>query len=251
MCSEPAAGCVHCTPADSHMHVLGPSATPTGVTAHSTQPTPAVAFTGACYQHICVAVAVADTITPSMVNWLSCSSTAADWLAPFKYMLPIFVASAAASTYAQLSLVCEHSRVCTTHLPTTTHNPPQAAAAAAPHRMCCIQYLFHTRSVSSRSLQQQEAASVQGHQRQLQQNALCPEGCVNDMCIQDSTIGGLRCQKCESNLMINTTDGTCCESLYDRRISQLAIAGNPAPLRSWHMDPAGTAAQHCDLAAAW
>jgi hypothetical protein len=53
---------------------------------------------------------------------------------------------------------------------------------------------------------------VQGHKRQLQQNAFCPEGCITDMCTQDSTIGGLRCQKCESNLMVNSTDGSCCES---------------------------------------
>lgn len=35
---------------------------------------------------------------------------------------------------------------------------------------------------------------------------------MDGFCAQDSTSGGLRCQKCEGNLIVSRVDGTCGES---------------------------------------
>lgn len=49
--------------------------------------------------------------------------------------------------------------------------------------------------------------------RQLLVSPLCPEGCMPDGCVQDSTRGGLRCQKCQNNLVVVKTTGLCGELL--------------------------------------
>ena len=47
--------------------------------------------------------------------------------------------------------------------------------------------------------------------RQLQQSAFCPEGCAPGFCVQDATVGGLRCTKCLNNLRVNLINGRCGE----------------------------------------
>lgn len=54
------------------------------------------------------------------------------------------------------------------------------------------------------------SSSSSGLGRQLRQSAFCPDGCDGSQnCIQDSTAGGLRCQKCKNNLRVSPIDGRC------------------------------------------
>lgn len=56
------------------------------------------------------------------------------------------------------------------------------------------------------------SSSHNSFRRQLKQSAFCPDGCDgNQNCIQDSTVGGLRCQKCKNNLRVSPIDGRCSE----------------------------------------
>lgn len=48
--------------------------------------------------------------------------------------------------------------------------------------------------------------------RQLRSSALCPQGCSEGGCVADSTSGGLRCNKCDNNLVVVKTTGLCGES---------------------------------------
>lgn len=48
--------------------------------------------------------------------------------------------------------------------------------------------------------------------RQLRSSAFCPQGCTEEGCVADSTQGGLRCNKCLSNLVVMKTTGLCGES---------------------------------------
>lgn len=96
-----------------------------------------------------------------------------------------------------------------------------ARQPVAPHdiaQACCIaQPLTHPRPATRlhlnraahvRKLTQEVAGSLN---RQLRQTALCPDGCKDGYCAQDSTYGGLRCQKCDGNLIVSKVDGTCGE----------------------------------------
>lgn len=47
--------------------------------------------------------------------------------------------------------------------------------------------------------------------RQVLASPFCPEGCSPDGCVQDSTYGGLRCQRCQSNLVVVKSTGVCGE----------------------------------------
>lgn len=68
------------------------------------------------------------------------------------------------------------------------------------------------RAAHVRTLTQQVASSVNSlHVRQLQQTATCPDGCRDDSCITDGTVGGYRCQMCKNNLVVSKTDGSCGE----------------------------------------
>lgn len=40
-------------------------------------------------------------------------------------------------------------------------------------------------------------------------NAYCPEGCTDDGCVPSSTPGGLRCNRCQNNLVVNLATGRC------------------------------------------
>jgi len=55
------------------------------------------------------------------------------------------------------------------------------------------------------------------HVRQLLQDSspVCPEGCTRNGCVQAATPGGLRCNRCKNNMLVNKVDGTCCECEVD------------------------------------
>jgi hypothetical protein len=44
-----------------------------------------------------------------------------------------------------------------------------------------------------------------------------PDGCLAGACAQDSTAGGLRCQQCADDLLLDTATGECCE-LHARHV---------------------------------
>jgi len=55
--------------------------------------------------------------------------------------------------------------------------------------------------------------------RQLASSNFCPQGCSPDGCVEDSTQGGLRCNKCLNNLVVVKASGVCGESQWTQRHS--------------------------------
>jgi hypothetical protein len=53
------------------------------------------------------------------------------------------------------------------------------------------------------------------HSRKLLDSATCPDGCASraGFCQQAATPGGLRCVKCNGNLLVDTATGLCGEGL--------------------------------------
>lgn len=60
--------------------------------------------------------------------------------------------------------------------------------------------------------------SHSSNQRRLQQSATCPDGCSADGCISTTTAGGLRCNSCLNNLVLDKATGACCECGFQKQI---------------------------------
>lgn len=102
----------------------------------------------------------------------------------------------------------------------TLARPPAPICTLLTAALWIVVLLFAVRPTAARQLlhgqldyMKAQPASVPGAvgSRQLRQSARCPEGCDPNGCIQAGTGGALRCNKCTSNLVLNTATGLCGE----------------------------------------
>lgn len=102
--------------------------------------------------------------------------------------------------------------------------PAYALRTCPSFRRCADASTTSTAVTSLPAAQQhQQLSSTTG--RQLKQNAFCPDGCLDSAsCVQDATMGGLRCQKCKNNLRVSMINGMCSKWLIGQGLGCVGIA---------------------------